>query len=146
MLNYLQYLRDPGIQLEGFTLKPNSPLLLCVLVTNRTWLLGCLAVFIGEPRKFDEKWRIAMLWRKELSSLQRISDAFGGYVNSLTVRYFTQLDESHSLQLGEEWVYMGPDCTKVTLRDETWDEVCLLICRLVYIFTISWLNLSRASM
>ena len=128
MLNYLQYLLDPTIQPKELTLETKSALLLCVIVTNRTWLLGRLAVFVSEPRKHDNKWRIAMLWRKELHLLQEISDAFGGYVNSL--RYFTQLDESHSLQLGEEWLYMGPNCAKVTLRDETWDEVCLLIYQL----------------
>ena len=128
MVNYLQYLLDPTIQSTGFTLKTKCALLLCVLVTNRKWTVGRLAVFVGEPREHDNKWRIAMLWRKELHSLQEISDAFGGYVNSL--RYFTQLDESHSLQLGEEWLYMGPNCAKVTLRDATWDEVRLLIYQL----------------
>ena len=98
MVNYLQYLVDPTIQSKGFTLKTKCALLLCVLVMNRKWTVGRLAVFIGESRKHDNKWRIAMLWRKELHSLQEISYAFGGYVNSL--RYFTQHDESHSLQLG----------------------------------------------
>ena len=128
MLNYLQYLLDPTIQLKELTLKTKSALLLCVIVTNRTWSLGRLAVFIGEPREQDNKCHIAMLWRKELHSLQRISDAFGGYINSL--RYFTKLDESHLSDLGEEWLYVGPNCAKVTLRDDSWDEVCLLIYQL----------------
>ena len=137
MVNYLQYLRDPTIQSKRFTLKTKSALLLCVLVTHRKWTVGRLAVFVGEPREHDNKWRIAMLWRKELHSLQEISDAFGGYVNSQSLRYFTQLDESHSLQLGEEWRYMGPNCAKVTLRDETWDEVCAYL-PIVFIFTMSF--------
>ena len=43
---------------------------------------------------------------------------------------FSYLLVPSSSNIGEEWLYMGPNCSKVTLRDETWDEVCLLIYQL----------------
>ena len=116
MDNYLAHLRDDTVSLEEFTFQPDCSLLLCVLVTNRSWTMGRLAVFVCEPKmEPDKDWRIAMLWRREIKGKEAISEAFGGYVAAL--RYLAELDESHSKELGEEWHYLGPNCSKVTLSN-----------------------------
>lgn len=95
-------------------------MLSAVLVTNQEWDLGRLAVFECEEKQ-PKSWRMALLERKECSSRQEMTIAFGYYLTGikfLADAAAGQETESNLLNVSEEKCdYLGPNCSRITLRD-----------------------------
>lgn len=116
-VNYLALLSTKGVagkdqDGEEYSLQvdKNKTLLLCVIVMTRDRSKGRIAMFACEPKK-DEEWRMALLWRKEAAK-EEISQAFGYFVAA--IKYMA--DNEFNLDVEEEeWEYMGPNCSKVTV-------------------------------
>lgn len=88
----------------------NKTLLLCVIVMTRDRSKGRIAMFACEPKK-DGEWRMALLWRKEAAK-KKISEAFGYFVAA--IKYMADNEFNLNVE-DEEWEYMGPNCSKVTV-------------------------------
>jgi len=88
--------------------------LLCAIVMTRDREKGRIAMFACEPKKDkkDNKWRMALLWRKGAGG-KEISKAFGYFVAA--IKYMA--DKGFKFDVDHEaWEYMGPNCSKVTVR------------------------------
>ena len=127
-IHYLHLLSKNGVDGsdedgEAFELhaKDKNTLLLCVIVMNRKRTFGRIAIFACEPKRGDGDgaWRMALMWRKE-GDAATISRAFGFYISSI------QFMAENNFNLDpddEKWVYMGPNCSKVTVQDSN-GQVC----------------------
>ena len=140
-LDYLDLLQDEDIKActrERKGLVWEGPLLLCVLVANRTWTLGRLAIFVCEPKKANKGWRMALLWRKEMEDLESMSNAFGCYAS--VVEYLVQ-EGGRLEETDEVWQYLGPNCSRVTLKEEKQVRVSSACCSgQFFIFSVELLD------
>jgi len=96
--------------------KWEEALLLGILVATRDCNKGRLAVFVCEPKGKDG-WRMALLWRAELESRIELSEAFGYYMNGLV--YLSKEGAKLTRNGDIVWEYLGPNCTKVAVKDTT---------------------------
>ena len=109
------------IEMERFSNNSCPVLLAAVLVTDEHWNKGRFAVFVCEKKR-PISWRMALLWRKELSSRVELSSVFGYYINAIkflaTAAVNPESEETKQLKVPEEgWDYLGPNCSKITFRD-----------------------------
>jgi hypothetical protein len=98
-----------------FRVGKTKTLVLCVVVLNRQRMFGRVGVFACEPNENNNCWRMALMWRKE-GDAKQISVAFGYYIES--IKFMAE----HCFNLDvkdEKWTYMGPNCSKVTVRDSS---------------------------
>jgi hypothetical protein len=98
-----------------FRVGKTKTLVLCVVVVNRQRTFGRVAVFACEPNENINCWRMALLWRKE-GHAKQISVAFGYYIES--IKFMGKHDFNLDVE-DEKWTYMGPNCSKVTVRDSS---------------------------
>jgi len=117
-IDYLELLAKFGVNGkdtdgEEYELRADKmkTLLLCVIVTNRARTFGRIAVFACEPKDSTGNWRMALMWRRE-GKMQVLSQAFGYFISA--VKVLTE-NNFHLPVEGEEWNYMGPNCSKVTI-------------------------------
>lgn len=121
------------IEIERFSNDSCPVLLAAVLVTNEHCDKGRFAVFICEKKK-PTSWRMALLWRKELSSRVELSSVFGCYISAIkflaTAAVDPDSEQAKQLKVPEErWDYLGPNCSKVTFRDKN-NEMRSVVLRL----------------
>lgn len=91
----------------------NKTLLICVIAMARDRRFGRIAIFACEPKAGGAGgWRMALMWRKEAEAAV-ISKAFGYYIAAM--KYMADNEFNLDVEM-EEWAYMGPNCSKVTVQ------------------------------
>jgi hypothetical protein len=92
-----------------------QPLLLCILVATRNYKKSRLAFFHCEPKRKQNEWRMAFLWRNQCEGMDELSKAFGYFLNGLN--YLQKRREDLAPNSEVVWEYLGPHCSKIRRRN-----------------------------